>query len=142
MANKYFGKKAINLGNQVLGMKKYFPAFECNWKGGVVIWTGTIRPSAISESYKIKICYSLNKVPRVWVISPELVKGPNGEKIPHIYSKNELCLYYPKYWEWNKNMVIAETILPWSSLWLYYYELWHATGQWLGGGIHPRRNRM
>lgn len=141
MANKYFGKKVINLSNQVLGMKKYFPAFECIWKGGVAIWTGTIQPTAISESYKIKVCYSLNKVPQVWVISPELIKRKNGENIPHIYSKNELCLYYPKYWEWNKNMIVAETILPWTSLWLYYYELWHATGKWLGEGIHPRRKK-
>ena len=21
-----------------------------------------------------------------------------------------------------------ETIVPWASLWLYYYEVWHATG--------------
>ena len=34
-------------------------------------------------------------------------------------------------------MWIADTILPWTSLWLYFYELWHATGQWLGGGEHP-----
>ena len=30
-----------------------------------------------------------------------------------------------------------ETIVPWASLWLYYYEVWHATGEWLGGGEHP-----
>jgi len=142
MANRYFSKKPINLGHQVVGMKKYFPAFECIfWKGGVVIWSGSLQPTNISESYKIRVCYSLNKPPQVWVISPKLVKRPEEERIPHIYSKDELCLYYPKYWEWNKNMIIAETILPWVSLWLYYYELWHATGQWLGGGIHPQGNK-
>jgi hypothetical protein len=32
-------------------------------------------------------------------------------------------------------MKIATTIIPWLSLWLYYYEVWHATGEWMGGGI-------
>jgi len=22
-------------------------------------------------------------------------------------------------------------------LWLYYYEVWHLTDEWLGGGEHP-----
>ncbi|EKK00114.1 hypothetical protein RBSH_04450 [Rhodopirellula baltica SH28] len=22
-------------------------------------------------------------------------------------------------------------------MWLMYYEFWHATGEWLGGGEHP-----
>jgi hypothetical protein len=32
-------------------------------------------------------------------------------------------------------MSIAATIVPWLSLWLYYYEVWLATGAWEGGGI-------
>ena len=35
----------------------------------------------------------------------------------------------------------AETIVPWACLWLYYYEVWHATGEWLGGGLHPSARR-
>jgi hypothetical protein len=34
-------------------------------------------------------------------------------------------------------MYIHESIVPWTSLWLYYYEIWHATGEWLGGGHDP-----
>jgi hypothetical protein len=34
-------------------------------------------------------------------------------------------------------MIIAETILPLASIWLFYYEMWQATGEWLGGGEHP-----
>lgn len=34
-------------------------------------------------------------------------------------------------------MRIANTILPWTSLWLYYYEIWLGTGKWEGGGDHP-----
>ena len=34
-------------------------------------------------------------------------------------------------------MQLATTIVPWCSEWLFYYELWLATGEWLGGGVHP-----
>jgi hypothetical protein len=27
---------------------------------------------------------------------------------------------------------LGETVLPWASEWLGYYELWHATGTWAG----------
>jgi len=33
-------------------------------------------------------------------------------------------------------MLIATTILPWTALWLYYYELWLDTGKWLGPSSH------
>ena len=31
-------------------------------------------------------------------------------------------------------MSVVNTIIPWTSEWLLHYELWHATGKWLGGG--------
>ena len=34
------------------------------------------------------------------------------------------------------DMTIAKTILPWTSEWLVHYQLWLATGEWHGGGIH------
>jgi hypothetical protein len=36
-------------------------------------------------------------------------------------------------------MLYTETIVPWISEWLMYYELWLSTGEWLGGGIHPQK---
>src|SRR5438034_3968094 len=30
---------------------------------------------------------------------------------------------------------------PVACLWLYYYEVWHTTGEWLGGGLHPSARR-
>jgi len=24
-------------------------------------------------------------------------------------------------------------------LWLFYYEIWLATGEWCGGGVHPEK---
>jgi hypothetical protein len=36
-------------------------------------------------------------------------------------------------------MFLADTVVPWTSEWLFFYEVWHATGLWLGGGTHPNR---
>jgi hypothetical protein len=52
--------------------------------------------------------------------------------------EERLCLYLPSADEWMPTQLIAETIVPWTSLWLFYYETWHATGEWLGGGDHPK----
>lgn len=34
-------------------------------------------------------------------------------------------------------MLISETIVPWASEWLFYFELWLVTKEWMGGGEHP-----
>lgn len=59
------------------------------------------------------------------------------ERIPHVYPGKRLCLYLPRSGEWTHEKYISETIVPWTSLWFYYYEVWDATGEWLGGGEHP-----
>jgi hypothetical protein len=58
-----------------------------------------------------------------------------GERLPHVYENDELCLYYPG--EWSGKSHIADTIIPWISEWLLHYEIWLATGEWQGGGEHP-----
>lgn len=137
-ANK-FHKKGLTIVQQISSMGKFFPSFDLSWKKGVVCWIGLIQPTKLSETYKIKVKYSFGSVPKVWVLSPQLVPRSDNERIPHIYSGKRLCLYLPGAGDWNKNMLIAETIIPWTSLWLYHYEIWHATGEWLGGGVHPSK---
>jgi len=82
-----------------------------------------------------------NVHPKIWVISPELEKRSDQNRIPHTYSGNRLCLFLPGTGEWSRDKLIADTIIPWASLWLYYYEVWHATGDWLGGGVHLLENK-
>lgn len=57
--------------------------------------------------------------------------------MPHVYSANDLCLYIGD--EWNDTMIVADTLIPWTSEWRFFYETWHATGDRLGGGAHPDR---
>lgn len=38
-------------------------------------------------------------------------------------------------------MSIADTIVPWTSLWLHHYEIWLATGIWCGKNEeHPEKD--
>lgn len=92
-------------------------------------------------TYTVEVSYRLGDSPNVYVLDPALKKrAGSDEPIPHMYSATRLCLYLPRAGEWNKGMYLSQTILPWTSLWLYYYEVWHATGEWLGGGVHLPRN--
>lgn len=92
----------------------------------------------MSQEYRIKVLYKLDEPPKVWVLSPVLVNRSEHEPIPHVYPGPRPCLYLPYSGEWAPDRFIADTIIPWTSLWLYYYEVWHATGEWVGGGEHPQ----
>lgn len=95
--------------------------------GGESVWHGTLQPSVGSPAYTVDVRYRVGSIPRVWVRSPLL-----RENAPHRYPDGHLCLYTPWEWNWLDSDLIAETLLPWAALWLYYYELWVDTGKWLG----------
>lgn len=100
-------------------------------------WTGQLRPASLSAEYTVRVSYKWEGKPRVSVLSPTLHAREDGQPIPHVYDGPELCLYLPKAREWDPSMQLSETILPWTSLWLLYYEAWQSTGVWTGGGVHP-----
>ena len=54
---------------------------------------------------------------------------------PHTYGPDQPCLFYPNSASWRSDMRLADKIVPWLSLWLAFYEMWRATGDWYGGGI-------
>lgn len=98
---------------------------------------GELQPTSRSDVYTIEIIYHFRKRPIVNILKPVLVKNFKGEDIPHVYPGDKLCLYQPKYNEFKFSDFLSATIVPWTSLWLYHYEVWHVTGDWLGGGEHP-----
>lgn len=118
-------------------MQKRFPEFSHDWTRGRVIWRGVIRPTPMSDQYHVRVRYRLGKSPRIWVVEPRLEKRPGSKRIPHTYARDRLCLYLPRAQEWTPSMPIADTIIPWTHLWLFHYEIWWATGEWHGGGVHP-----
>ena len=109
---------------------------------GVLNWEFDIRPSVIGRTYRIRITYKNWDFPNVIVLSPDLNQLAGNRFLPHVYSTKpvRLCLHYPESDEWTFEKSIAETIVPWSYLWLTYFEHWLATDEWLGGGKHPRRD--
>lgn len=76
--------------------------------------------------------------PEVFVEQP-LLKDRTDSNIPHLYNRkrSKLCLWLPGHGEWSSRMWIADSVLLWTAEWLFFYEIWFATGAWLGGGEHP-----
>jgi hypothetical protein len=99
---------------------------------------GELQPTSRSDRYTVEIRYKLKELPKISVTKPKLIPNFNGDKIPHTYPGVHLCLYRPKYREFTFIDLISDTIIPWTSLWLYHYEVWHLTGEWKGGGEHPK----
>lgn len=124
------------LMEQLLVLKRDFPSSTGNVRKNQLHWIVSLQPTSLSEEYKVRLEYSIEKSPRVFVEKPKLLK--RGEaRIPHRYSDDSLCLYLPSAKEWEKSMYLADSIVPWTVEWLFHYELWHATGEWHGGGGHP-----
>jgi len=131
--------KPHNLAVQAAQLKTLFPESETRiTRGQSLAWEGVIAPSEISDAYLVSISYSHAKPPKVFVIQPELQER-DGKRPEHLWRDGSLCLYYPRAREWNHGMLLAKTIVPWTSEWLLHYEIWLATGKWCGGGIHPGR---
>lgn len=129
--------KILTARHQITCMRLHWPQFTSSWSGKFVRWVGPIQPTPLSATYKVSVDYEVGLRADVRVIEPPLTMRPGAEKLPHVYSGNRLCLYLPGAGQWSASAPISETTIPWTSLWLYFYEVWHASGTWLGGGQHP-----
>lgn len=129
--------RPLGIPEQISRMRMAFPSFTMDWRCGRVRWRGPLQPTELSAEYITEVSYRLGQWPKVRVLEPPIVRRA-GRVAPHRYADDSLCLFHPKRGEWAPAMAIAETIVPWASLWLYYYEVWLATGEWIGGGEHPR----
>jgi hypothetical protein len=105
---------------------------------GKLTWEFLAQPDPLSRVYKVRIEYQQGGVPQVFVLDPDLSALAAGRKLPHVYQQQpaELCLYLPGTGEWSPAKRISETIVPWTFLWLWYFEEWLASGAWKGGGLH------
>lgn len=128
--------KAPNVMKQWLLLKKAFPYCEGGVRRNRLDWRAELQPSNLSDSYNVRLLYSLEMSPKTFVLNPELQER-DGIGPPHRYRDGSLCLYMPEANEWNKHMYLSETIIPWVSEWLLHYEIWLGTGEWCGGGFHP-----
>lgn len=139
MGNKcYIKEMRLTLAQQAAGLRSLYPDAACYIDRNHLLWKGTLVPTPLSAAYEIKLTYAIGTSPKTYVISPRLFV-PEGKSLPHMYDHIEqrICTYYPLGKpDWKPSMHIARTLVPWASEWLFFYELWLATGEWLGGGIH------
>ncbi len=120
---------------------KTYPILSKSLNNGKLQITLKLKPTESSIDYTVKIVAKLNKKSvDIFVINPRINRKDGNTTVPHMYSDNSLCLYYPEYKEWSYTDLWSETLIPWTSLWLYYYEVWKETGEWLGGGIHGKKH--
>jgi hypothetical protein len=138
--------KPITIANQAFNIKgMYKDAIVNTIQDKELQMVLSLKPSPLADIYKIKLLYNISSTPSVYVLEPKPLSLAKGKIVlPHCYDtpKQKLCLYYPKTKEWNKNMLLSKTIIPWAFDWLYHYEIWLATGNWTGGGIHPANNKL
>jgi len=135
----WYDNKYKTIAEQASALRSRLPNFKVNSSSESLKAIGGLEPTPRSEKYIIELKYQLKKPPQIFILTPQLIKNFNDDEIPHLYPGDKLCLYQPKYREFNYTDLISETIIPWTSLWLYYYEIWHTTGDWMGGGEHPKK---
>ena len=118
-------------------MKAKFPQFSAYCiRDRQITWMGAWQPTALSPQYSIEIQYKQEFRPKIAILSPTLLLGPGQTKLPHVFDgQKSICVHTRD--QWNSCMLIADTILPWISQWLYFYEAWALTGKWFGKGTHP-----
>lgn len=86
-----------------------------------------MQPTSESPIYRLRVEHDRGRVPRVFIESPQI-----DSSVSHVYREGHLCLYWPEEWEWSAREKLAETLIPWTALWIYYYEIWQFCGKWLG----------
>lgn len=130
------GKRTIPLLKQLGRIISTYPLWSGRLVRNTLVLDGKVQPTALSPEYSIRIQYVLKKRPIVKVLSPKLKLNPEKDKLPHIFTQNNsLCLHYNDFDYYND--YLSNTIIVWITWWLYFYEIWLATGKWLGGGRHP-----
>lgn len=135
MAIKYVKTKVLTMLQQRSCMRVYFPDLHFSGTDRKGVWAGPLKHTKLSQAYEVKVEYLLGLWPEITILSPPLQKRDDQSRIPHVYEGDYPCLYYPKTGEWNPHKLIATYVIPWISMWLYFYEVWLATGNWYGEGI-------
>lgn len=123
----------LSVREQGAWMRQYHPSFKTEATNRTLRSTGILRPTSASRKYLVTIIYEAGRRPAAYVDG--LRTRDDREPIPHTYAPDRPCLFYPAGREWRSDMMIATTIIPWLALWLYYYEVWLATGNWAGSSI-------
>lgn len=150
MGNKrYLKPQPITIASQMLRIQQLYRSNLIEVLKAVnseLICMIRLQPSEHSDIYRIKITYKISDIsPKAWLLAPEM-KTYDGKYPHHIYGKDErghyqLCVHYHRDKNWNQQMFIAESFIPWVCTWLNTYEYWLITGEWHYDEAFPGKNR-
>jgi hypothetical protein len=146
----------MTISEQAKRVELLYPQIELVWKTWWgAYWSGELRGFEGQPSFKVGILftpfapdpfalrYEGLRV-KAWVIAPPLQnRVVDGVEIrpPHIWPQfnDAMCFYKP--WDdgLDYDVDIPKTVIPWIIKWLAAYELWLATGVWVGPQAHPER---
>lgn len=138
---RYSDPRPLTAAQQFLLLQKNLLTAGTGQLGsGSFDWRFTASPTPLSRLYNLRLDFAVDQPPKVYVESPDLLLLSGGKKLPHVYEQQpaHLCLYLPRTYEWRPWMRLDQTLVPWASLWLFYFEDWLIDGEWKGGGEHPR----
>jgi hypothetical protein len=118
------------VGRQALTLRALLPTADITVRASTLTAFFELQPTTSSRRYRIQLHYQHGTTPDVTVVHPNLTLRDNAASLPHTYPDDKLCLHLPR--QWRPSMLLA--VVPWTSEWLLYYEIWLATGTWHGGG--------
>jgi hypothetical protein len=134
------GRKPLTAAQQFVNLRgNLISRGEGELPAGRLAWRYTATPFPLGRDYRIRIELKQGGRPRIFVEDPDLHMLAGGRRIPHLYQQKppRLCLWLPQTGEWQGWMRLDQTVVPWTSLWLFYFEEWLASDDWKGGGMHP-----
>lgn len=137
----YKRRHPLDMGRQLHALRALdLPDSKAQPRGRGVRFTYTAQPTPLSRRYDLELSHHRGNPPEVCVLSPDLTAlARERDPLPHVYTKVHpvrLCLYLPGAREWGAEKLLAQTLVPWSIDWLFHFEIWLATGEWEGGGVH------
>jgi hypothetical protein len=130
-------KTPCSMAAQIGRMSSKHPQLKLTLRRNTAKWQGNWCPSELSDVYVIRVTYTLRTRPVIAVLNPTLRLAKGKTKLPHTYSGGQLDICVHESDEWNSKLLIADTIMPWVSQWLRFYEYWEQTESWEGKGTNP-----
>ena len=129
-----FRIRTLGIGEQKAHFRSSYPAFTTSQpRRSVLVCRGRVQPTALSDTYLVRIFYEIKRTPQVDIEAPLLQRRQPHERIPHTYDRDRPCAFRPSV-DWRSDRSLA-LVVPWVSMWLFFYEVWFVTGEWLGGGV-------
>jgi hypothetical protein len=135
---KFNPTEKINPLKQVGIMKQLLSNPTVTTMSNSAILQGEIFVSPEISTYKISIKCSVERSPKVKILNPKI-----KDNAKHLYNDKTLCLYHPTNFKWQeKPNIIVKQIVPWTAVWIYFYEYWLQTGKWIGPEVPHSKKKQ